>query len=64
MGTVTTVTSVSHAYYSKRHRRVAEGNIRSMSRALGRPEPQGLGRMEKSDLISMALSLHREMPDD
>ena len=64
MGTVTTITSVSFQYYSKRNRNVAEANIRAMCRALGRAEPQGLGRIDKSDLINMALRLHREMPDD
>lgn len=64
MGTVTTVTTVSFEYYSKRNRSVAEANIRAMCRALGREAPQGLGRIDKSDLINMALRLHREMPDD
>lgn len=64
MGSVTTVTSVSFQYYSKRNRSVAEQSVRAMLRSLGRPVPDGLGRMDKTDLIHMALRLHREMPDD
>lgn len=63
MAIVTTVTSVSYRYYEKRNRSVAELNIVQMCQSLGRPRPEGLSSMSKTDLIRLALSLHNEFPE-
>ena len=63
MAIVTISTTVSYRYYEKRNRSVAELNIIQMSRALGRPEPEGLREMSKHALIMLALSLHSEFPE-
>lgn len=62
MTIVQTVATVSHRYYQKRNRSVAELNVRQMCRALGKPCPDDLGTMEKSKLVNLAMSLHRELP--
>lgn len=63
MAIVTVVTSVSARYYEKRNRSVAELNIIQMCDALGRPRPEGLTTMSKSELVRLALSLHNEFPE-
>lgn len=63
MAIVTTVTTVSHRYYEKRNRSVAELNIIQMCEALGKPRPEGLSSMSKSALINLAISLHNEFPE-
>ena len=65
MAIVTIIAAVSYRYYEKRNRSVAEQNIQSMSRALGKPEPAyaDLRAMSKDDLIRLALSLHYEFPE-
>lgn len=66
MAIVTVVSTVSYRYYEKRNRSVAEQNIQSMSRALGKPEPAyaDLRAMGKDALIRLALSLHNEFPEE
>lgn len=63
MAVFTSVTSVSHRYYEKRNRSVAELNVKQMCQSLGRPVPDDLGTMPKSTLISLAISLHQQFPD-
>lgn len=62
MPTFTSIATVSHAYYSKRNRSVAEFNIKQMCHSLKRDCPELKG-MPKQDLIKLALSLHREFPE-
>jgi|GEM_PF-6297347 len=66
MAIVSSVATVSHRYYEKRNRSVAEQNIRSMCRALGKEPPawSELSEMSKWDLIKLALTLHSEFPED
>lgn len=59
---VTTMTTVSHRYYEKRNRRVAELNIIQMFRLLGRSAPEGLQSMPKWELVNTAMRLHGDMP--
>lgn len=63
MSSVTTVASVSHRYYEKRNRSVAELNVRQMCEALSRPVPEGLSTMPKYKLVDLAMCLHREFPE-
>jgi predicted HicB family RNase H-like nuclease len=63
MAIVTTISTVSARYYEKRNRSVAELNILSMCRALGREPPAQLSQMSKFALVRYALELHAEMPE-
>lgn len=65
MAIVTTVATVSYRYYEKRNRSVAELNVQSMCRALGKDIPPyaELHAMPKDALIRLALSLHAEFPE-
>lgn len=63
MTIVSTVASVSHRYYEKRNRSVAEMNIRQMCEALGKPCPEGLRTMTKGNLVNLAMRLHGEFPE-
>lgn len=63
MTIVTVISSVSHRYYEKRNRSVAELNIKQMSESLGKPIPEGLSTMPKGQLVNLALSLHSEFPN-
>lgn len=66
MTIVTVVATVSYRYYEKRNRSVAEQNIQSMCRALGKPAPTyaDLRALSKDAVIRLALSLHNEFPED
>lgn len=66
MAIITTVTSVSYSYYDKRNRMVAEQNIQSMCRSLGKPVPDyaELRALSKHELIRTALLLHSEFPEN
>lgn len=66
MAIVTVVSTVSYRYYEKRNRSVAEQNIQSMSRALGKPIPTyaELSALSKDAVIRLALSLHNEFPEE
>lgn len=62
MAVFSSVATVSHRYYDKRNRSVAEFNIKQMCHSLGRDVPVLKG-MPKQDLIALALRLHSEFPD-
>jgi hypothetical protein len=62
MAIVEVRSTVSARYYEKRHRRVAEQNIRDMARSLNRPTPEGLNTLSKSDLVRLALDYHNLFP--
>jgi len=63
---VSTVSTVSRRYYDKRNRSVAEANIQSMCRALGRPVPaySELRKLSKPLLVSLAMEHHLDFPND
>jgi len=65
MAVFTSVATVSARYYEKRNRSVAEFNIRQMCESLGRTPPtwDEFKAMSKSDVVNMALRLHREFPE-